>query len=289
LQLRKTSSILPAALLVLALGSGCGGPEKGHGYVARVNNAVLTQEDLVVTRDSLGAPTALSKEYVNEWIVNELLFQEAERRGVPDGKDFQEQLEKTRKRLAVAALLQQEVYGAVDTASITDATIEESFKASGNAYALREDLVRASLVLFRDRDAATNFRTTVLRGTTWDEALGRVAAVPAQQAQILRTADHRYLTRATLYPEELWRLARSLPREEVSFPLRSSEGYYILRVHQSFRLGELPPLEYVRAEVREHLLMDLRRQRFEDFIRTLHERHAVDIRDAGADSGAVQE
>jgi hypothetical protein len=289
LQLRKTSSILPAALLLLALGSGCGGPDKGHGYVARVNNAVLTQEDLVVTRDSLGTPTALSKEYVNEWVVTELLFQEAERRGVPDAPDFQSQLEKTRKRLAVAALLQKEVYDAVDTAAITEAAIAESFKASGTAYALREDMVQASLVLFRERDAASNFRTTVMRGTLWDEALRRMAAVPAQQSQIVRTDDHRYLTRATLYPEELWRLARSLPREEVAFPLRTSEGYYILRVHQSFRQGELPPLEYVRAEVREHLLMDLRRQRYEDFIRTLRERHAVDIRDAGADSGAVQE
>jgi hypothetical protein len=289
LRLRKTSSILPAALLLLALGSGCGGPDKGHGYVARVNNAVLTQEDLVVTRDSLGTPTALSKEYVNEWVVTELLYQEAERRGVPDAPEFQSQLEKTRKRLAVAALLQKEVYDAVDTAAITEAAIAESFKASGTAYALREDMVQASLVLFRERDAASNFRTTVMRGTLWDEALRRVAAVPAQQAQIVRTDDHRYLTRATLYPEELWRLARSLPREEVAFPLRTSEGYYILRVHQSFRQGELPPLEYVRAEVREHLLMDLRRQRYEDFIRTLRERHAVDIRDAGADSGTVQE
>ena len=289
MHLRKNSSLLLAAVLLLIGAGGCGGPGKKGGYVARVNNAVLTQEDLVVTRDSLGAPTALSKEYVNEWIVTELLFQEAERRGVPDGAEFQADLEKTRKRLAVAALLQQEVYGAIDTAAVTDATIAASFKASGDSYALREDLVQASLVLFRDRDAASSFRTTVLRGTAWDEALRRVSAVPAHQAQIVRTADHRYFTRTTLYPEELWLMARSLPREEVSFPLKAAEGFYILRVHQSFRQGELPPLEYVSAEVREHLLMDLRRQKYEDFIRTLRGRHAVDIRDAGADSGAVQE
>lgn len=276
-------------MLLLALAGGCGGPGNKGEYVARVNNAVLTQEDLVVTRDSLGAPTALSKEYVNEWIVTELLFQEAERRGVPDAPEFQAQLENTRKRLAVAALLQQEVYSAVDTAGIPDEAIAAAFKASSDAYVLREDLVQATLVLFRDREAASSFRTTVLKGTAWDEALRRVVATPSGASQIVRTADHRYFTRATLYPEELWRLARSLPREEVSFPLRAADGYYVLRVHQSFRQGELPPLEYVRAEVREHLLMDARRQKYEDFIRTLRERHTVDIRDAAADSGAVQE
>jgi peptidyl-prolyl cis-trans isomerase C len=289
LYLRRNSCVVPAAVLLLFIAGGCGGSGKNGTYVARVNSAVLTQEDLVVTRDSLGAPTALSKEYVNEWIVTELLFQEAERRGVPDAAEFQTQLEKTRKRLAVAALLQQEVYGAVDTAAITQEAIVSAFAASGAAYALREDLVQASLVLFRDREAASSFRTTVLRGTSWEEALQRVSAIPAQQAQIIRTADHRYFTRTTLYPEELWRLARSLPHEEVSFPLKASDGYYVLRVHQGFRQGELPPLEYVSGEVREHLMMDMRRQKYDDFIRTLRERHTVDIRDAGADSGAVQE
>lgn len=287
MHLRRNSSVIPAAVLLLFVAGGCGGPGKKGDYVARVNNAVLTQEDLVVTRDSLGSPTALSKEYVNEWIVTELLFQEAERRGVPDAPEFQAQLEKTRKRLAVAALLQQEVYDAVDTAAITTDAIAAAFKASGDAYALREDLVQATLVLFRDRDAASSFRTTVLRGTSWEEALRRVASV--QPAQIVRTADHRYFTRTTLYPEELWRLARSLPRDEVSFPLKAPEGYYILRVHQSFRQGELPPMDYVSSEVREHLLMDMRRQKYDDVIRALRERHTVDIRDAGADSGAVQE
>lgn len=287
MHLRRNSNVVPAAVLLLVIAGGCGGPGKSDGYVARVNNAVLTQEDLVVTRDSLGAPTALSKEYVNEWIVTELLFQEAERRGVPDATEFQTQLEKTRKRLAVAALLQQEVYGAVDTAAITTEAIASALKAAGDAYALREDLVQASLVLFRDREAASSFRTTVLRGTSWEESLQRVTTLA--QHKIIRTADHRYFTRTTLYPEELWRLARSLPREEVSFPLKTPEGYYVLRVHQAFRQGELPPMEYVSGEVREHLLMDMRRQKYDDFIRTLRERHTVDIRDAGADSGAVQE
>ncbi len=289
MHLRRNNGVLTAAVLLLVFAGGCGGPGKKGDYVARVNNAVLTQEDLVVTRDSSGAPTALSKEYVNEWIVTELLYQEAERRGVPDAPEFQEQLEQTRKRLAVAALLQQAVYAAIDTSAITDEAIVASFKASGDAYALREDLVQASLVLFRDRDAASSFRTTVLRGTPWDEALRRVSAVPAGQAQILRTADHRFFNRTSLYPEELWRMARSLPNEEVSFPLKTAEGYYILRVHQSFRQGALPPLDHVRAEVREHLLMDLRRQKYDDFIRTLRERHTVDIRDAGADPAAVHE
>lgn len=291
MRLRRASDLfLTAALPFVALAViGCGGPEKGDGYVARVGDAVLTRDDLVIPGDSLADPAAVARDYVNEWIVTEMLSQEAERRNVTDRPEFQRQLSETRKRLAVAALLQQEVYGGIDTAAITAEAIAGAFAASGDTYLLRDDLVQASLVLFRERDAAATFRTAVLRGMAWDEALRKVAADTTFRAQIIRTADHAYFTRATLYPEELWRLARSLPREELSFPLRSPDGYTIIRVHRSFRQGELPPLDYVSAEVRENLLMDLRRQRYDEFIRELRQQHTVDIRDPGTDAGPVQE
>jgi hypothetical protein len=101
----------------------------------------------------------------------------------------------------------------------------------------------------------------------------------------VQTADHEYMTRAMLYPEELWRLARSLPREEVSFPLKTNDGYYVLRVHRVMRQGEVPPLDYARPEVRAHLLMDLRRLRYEEFLGALRGRHSVDIREPATDAG----
>jgi hypothetical protein len=82
----------------------------------------------------------------------------------------------------------------------------------------------------------------------------------------------------TLFPEELWKLARTLPREEVSFPLKTDLGYTILRVHEIHRQGDIPPLTYIRKEVQERLLMDARRWRYDEFVGTLRERHSVDVR-----------
>ncbi len=277
------------ALVLLIFGGGCGDAGKRGAFVARVNNSVLTEDDIALSRDSLGEPATLSREYVNEWIVAEMLYQEAERRGIADAPEFQQQLALTRKRLAVAALLQREVYASIDTNAITNEAIVQSFAASGPAFALREDLVQASLALFRDRDAANVFRSQMLRGSSWEESLRTIRADTTQRIQIVRTDEQRYFTRATMYPEELWKLARSLPREEVSFPLRTPEGYYLIRVHRTLRQGELPPLEYVRAEVREYLMMDLRRQRYEDFVGALRGKHRVDIRETSADSGASLE
>jgi hypothetical protein len=279
-----------AAALVVTL-AACG-RDGGRGeYVARVNGAVLTNADIVHQRDSLGEAGAASREYINEWVVNELLYQEAERQGVTDGPVFREQLNLTRKRLAVAALLSDQVYARVDTSAISEDSIASVFARSGTDYALREDVSQASLVVFHDRETANAFRAAILRGGAWDAILVGIQSKAATPSPIVRTTNRQFFTRSTLFPEELWKLARSLSREDVSFPLRTDEGYVVLRTHQNYRQGEVPPLSYARAEVSERLLMTMRRERFEEFVGSLRKRYTIDIREspAGPDTAAIKE
>ena len=279
-----------AAALALTL-AACGRDGGRGSYVARVNNAVLTEADIAHQRDSLGETGAASREYINDWVVNELLYQEAERRGLTDEAAFREQLDAMRKRLAVAALLQESVYGRVDGSALTEDSVSAVFARSGQTYLLREDITLASYVLFRDREAANAFRAAVLRGASWETTLADLKSDTARQSSVVRSANRQFFSRSTLYPEGLWNLAHSLSREDMSFPLRTDEGYVILRAHQNYRQGELPPLEYARNEVRERLLMDLRRSRYEEFLGSVRKRYTIDIREsqAGPDSSATKE
>ncbi len=279
-----------AAALALTL-AACGREGERSGYVARVNSVVLTDADIAHQRDSVGEAGAASKEYINDWVVNELLYQEAERRGVTDDPSFRDQLEAMRKRLAVAALLQEAVYAKVDSTELPEDSVTQAYTRSGQAFLLREDITLASYVLFRTREAANAFRATLMRGTPWQTSLTELQAKPSKEPPVIQSADHQYFSSATLYPEELWKLARSLAREEVSPLLRTNEGYVVLRTHQNFRQGELPPFAYARAEVRERLLMDLRRARYEEFLGVVRKRHTIDIREpqAGPDPSASQE
>jgi hypothetical protein len=266
---------------------GCSGRSGEGGYVARVNATVLTQDDIAHSRDSLGEIGASTREYVNDWVVTELLYQEAERRGITDSPGFQKQLAQTRKRLAVAALLEREVFQGVDSTAAGDEAVAAYFKASAATFALREDVVLASTVLFDGRESANAFRSKVLRGTSWQEALQQMDAETNSSTRPLRSANRQYFTRMTLFPEELWKLARTIPLEEVSFPLKTDAGYTILRVHESYRQGDIPPLTYVRKEVQERLLMDARRWRYDEFVTTLRERHSVDVRRNPPDTGSL--
>jgi hypothetical protein len=260
--------------------AACGREGGREEYVARVNGAILTEADIARQRDSLGETVAASKEYVNDWVVSELLYQEAERRGLTSEDSFRQQLEATRKRLAVAALLQEVVYARVDSSAVSEDSIAAEFARSGQSYLLREDITLASLALFRDRDAANTFRTAIMRGASWDAALAAVQSKYPSKVPILRSVSRQFFSRAALYPDELWKLARSLAHEELSTPLRTDEGYVVLRTHQNFRQGEVPPLEYARNEVAQRLLMDLRRYRYNEFLRSLRKRYAIDIRES---------
>lgn len=276
------SVVLGAALLLPA---GCSKPVGKKAVVARVDNAELTEADLNVVRSSGGDPLVRPREYINDWVVTELLYLEATKRGLADSEELKQQLEAVRKRLAVAALLQKEIYSG-DSAIVTDDAIAERFRSFAEDFALHEDVVNASYATFNDRDVANVFRSEVLRGVQWHDAVGRVESDSVRRSHLLRRADHQYFTRATLYPEELWKLAVTLGREEVSFVIKTAGGYTVLRLHGLKRQGEVPDLDYVRNDIRDRLLIEQRRARYEQLIATLRARHAVEVHLDHADSTA---
>lgn len=266
-----------ALALLLDGASGCGRDGGRKPYVARVDRAELTDEDLSLSRDSLGDYHRQSQDYVNDWIVNELLYQEAIRRGLTEGDEFLKQLEATKKHLAIEALLDREVY-AVDTSAVGDEAIAAVYASSAQAYVLRQDVVNASYILFSERDPANAFRSKVLRGTSWNDAVQQVERDSVSRRQLRRVATRQYFTQTSLYPEELWKLARTLGKEEVSFVVKTSDGFCVLKAHGMKRQGDLPDLAYVRNEIRDRLLIEQRKNKYDQLIADLRAKHAVDIR-----------
>lgn len=278
--------VLALACTLTCVLAGCAREHEPAGYVARVGKATLTGEDLSHRAGVDSAAARQAEQYVNEWIIGELLFQEAERRGFAKGDDIERQLQATRKRLAIAALLQAEVYGTVDTLRIPDEDVAAYIEHAPDAFALREDVARVSVALFSQREAANGFRTLLVGGLLWDDAVKRVSADTAVAAHPLHVATHRYVTRSSLYPTELWKLTTTLRAGEVSFPVRSQDGYYILQLHGLKHPGERPDIAYVRDEARNRMLVEQRQRRYERLLAELRTRTRVDVRLGTPDSAA---
>jgi len=280
-----------AAILIILCALFCAGgcvkrPATGP-YVARVGSAELTREDLIAAGDSLTLTRGQSRAFVDEWVVSELLYQEAQRRGVVESDNFKRQVESARKQLAIDALLEKELY-ASDV--VDDETVAAFFRSHASSFLVREDVIRASYALFADRDAANLFRSTLLRGTAWDDAVRQTRADSLARRYLLTVARNQYFTQATLFPEELWKLAHTLARDEVSFAVRTGAGFYVLIVHAVRRAGDPPDFEFVKHDVRDRLLIEHRRARYEKLVGDLRSHASVDIQPGITDTtGAPNE
>jgi hypothetical protein len=275
---RNANTVCQAIVIAVlaALVAGCTRERVRTPYVARVDGAELTPAQLAAMCDTLGNGRQQARAYINDWIVTELLYQEAVRRGIADGEDIRRQMEATRRHLAISALLDREL-GTNDTLLVPESAIKAYFDTSAGAFALREEVINASYALFSERDAANIFRSRVLRGTQWTEAVQQTRRDSASRTQLLQVADHQYFTHATLYPEELWKLARTLRKDEASFVVKTNAGYYVMQVHGTKQQGEPPDFAYVRDEVRMRLLIATRRVRYEQLVRDLRDRHAIEV------------
>jgi hypothetical protein len=154
-------------------------------------------------------------------------------------------------------------------------------------FLLREPVASVSFALFADRDAANAFRTRLLRGATWGEAVTSARTDTLLRAQLLQLVTRQFFSQSTLYPEELWKLARTLQKEEASYAVRTDAGYYILVVHSFRNQGEMPEFEYVRNDLRDRLLIEPRRRRYADLLGNLRSATTVEVRSDILDSIAA--
>lgn len=268
-------------MLWVVLLAGCSREAERPPYVARVDESVLTEDDLAASRNSPG--DVHSREFINNWVTTELLYQEAVRRGLANSVDLQRQLEAVKKQFAINALLEEELY-ASDTALASDAAIAAWYDSTKNAFLLKEDVVSMSYALFAERDAANAFRARLLRSIPWSSAVAVLQSDSLLRPLLLQIATRQYFTHSNLYPEELWKLSRTLAREEVSFVLKTDAGYYVLVAHGVQRTGEIPDLEYVRNEIRDRILIAERRANYEKLLKNLRSTHSVEIHIAPVDS-----
>jgi len=283
---RKAVCWIVSLGVLSTLGWGCSHDHPHARFVARVDGSSLTSEDLAALGDTGSGGSSRARRYVDDWVISELLYQEAIRTGIPQEDDVRKAIDAAKRELCISAYLNREL-GSEDTAAFTDVALRACFDSSAATFALREDVINLSYTLFSERDAANTFRSRVLRGTAWTEAIRQSGKDSLTRSKMLRVVDQQYFTHASLYPDVLWKLARSLGKDAVSFVVKTDEGYYVLENHGIKHQGATPDFEYVKSEVRHRLAIAQRRMLYEQLLRTLHTRHTVEISvDSTDQSGA---
>ena len=262
---------------MLLIAVGCQRQTATHTPLARFDNRTLTTEDIHVRFDSSqGISESQLQQYVQRWLKDELLYREAIARGYGNSRDINDRLEEARRQLVINELLDNEVYNE-RTASRPTEEIGAYYESHKPEFVLRNDVALISYVVFADRDAANRFRNSVLRGAKWADALGNLLADPKEGARVLTKGDSVYHTQASLLPADLWRVVSSANLKEPSFPVSTTEGYYVLIVWQVGRQGQPADIHFVDGEIRSRLAIERRSHLYDSLVENLRAKHSVEI------------
>ncbi|BBM69506.1 peptidyl-prolyl cis-trans isomerase [Rhodothermus marinus] len=268
-------------LLALALLSWLGCQEKPPppDVVARVGQAYLTREELARALQLLPVQmdsTEASQQVIEQWITNQLLYQEALRRGLRNDPEVQRLLEENERSVLISALLerlyQEEEAGAEGQPG--PAEVQAYYERYKEQLRLREPYVRVRyLHTTREEDARTVHRTlreaTAVSDSLWEALVDRYADNP-EEARLLASRyfpASRLFTAAVLTPlrEALQRL-----RDGDVAPIIEIDGHYhVLQLVERLPAGTLPELRWIYDEVAQQARIQARKQIYARLVQRL--------------------
>lgn len=261
---------------------GCAEQKPQGNVVARVNDQTLTLEMIYENSDASQALTSSDvRQYTNRWISNELLYQEARSRGYDAQEEIQKKIIEARKQLTISYLLDKEVYS-ISESTVRRDEIASYFQANSAEFTLKENIIRLSLAVFSDFESANKFRTQSLGTSGWDQSIELVRSNAAEN--LVTHSDSIFYSQSSLYPPELWKVASALGMFEVSFPVKTSAGFIVMRSLGMFRANTVAPLSYVETEIRRRIVMEQRQARYQQFLQSLRTKHTVQIMFPQSDS-----
>lgn len=256
---------------------GCQKTREPENYIARVGDSYLTDEYInEYLKHSNDTSSLQYKLILKKWIENEVLYLEARRKQFDESELIKKQLEEVKKQLAVSEFLENEIYS--KDINITDDEILDYYQTHNSEFALSEDAVKLNVVTFKERKPATEFRADIIKSDDWNSTLNKFVEDPAYSEMIVSTLSSQLFTQMTLYPVELWKIAQNLQKNEVSFPVKIGAFYYIIKLLDRYPKDTIAPVNLVRDEIKNRLMIEKRKKVYEDLVRSLLEKYKKEIK-----------
>ncbi|ARA92206.1 hypothetical protein AWN76_002785 [Rhodothermaceae bacterium RA] len=280
---------LPALLLASLLpAGGCGRSEPPRDYLARVGDAYLTEADLAAALEGLNPgedSSYVRQQIIEQWITNELLYQEARRRGLADDEEVRRLLQENERSVLISALLAR-LYDEAP-AEPSPEEIQAYFERNKEQLRLREPFVQVYYLFTPAEDSARTARSRMQQALS---AGTLEAEWPALAARFSADAALSLELAATLYPEArlfsvspavLERLQR-MREGELSPVLATDEAYHVVYLARRVPAGTIPELAWVEDEVRQRLVIQTRKQMYARQVQRLRNeamaRESLDLR-----------
>ncbi len=263
--------LLLSSLVVVA---GCGQQASPEAYVARVGDAYLMQQEVDAALENLPSRLVSAearRQFIDQWVTDELLFQEALRRNLRVQEAVQRRLAESERAVLIDALVSQLFEESSE--ALSPAEIRAYFELHKEQLRLHEPFVRVRYLYTANADSARRARTLLQQtpSADADSVWALIVARFAEDAALSQSLATNYFPESRLFMEQTLlrdRLAQLRPGQIA--PLLEANGQrHLLQLADRVPAGTLPELHWVEEQVQRQLTIDTRKQMYERQVQRL--------------------
>lgn len=218
--------------------------------VATYGDGKLTSEELVVELQRLPQRSRATmdadgrKRFVENYVLNDLLYAEGLRQGLGSDPDIDRQVNDLRRRLVV----QRVVRKLQDMPPVSDEQVKAYYDANADRYSTTT--IKARHILVKDEAKANELQAQVKQNPEQFGDLAKANSVDTASAR--KGGDLGFFGRGRMVPEfETAAFALKSPGE-ISEIVKTPYGYHIIQLEER-RDGEQKPFDQVKEQIRATL------------------------------------
>ena len=261
---RFCSHILVAVFICAAI-VGCNSSEPEVEYIARVGDRLLTHDDLNVSFDPHMAGQDSNEalnQIVEEWVKNELIAQEAIRRGLRNDSEVKRLLAENERSVLVSTFLSRLFQE--EPLDPTEEELEAYYAQHADQLALREDYLRVRYISTQEAAQANQVRTRLRDATVagkadslWPALVNQFAINPETSINI----SSRFYPKSLLFPSAVLKQAIDrLSLSQISPVIEEGNAYHVVQIAEVRQSGTVPDLEWIEDELTQRLTIESRKQ-----------------------------
>ncbi len=259
-------------VLILLLLVSCEEEIKKSKEVVRINDAVLTEDDLQKELSNASNYGKHREEYINEWIEQQILYQEAVKEGILNESRYNSIIENSKRKLASALLIEKIITennyepGTDELRKYYEEFIDD-FKLDNYSYKL-------NAAYFNNYETAIKFRSILIE-SDWNKALSAYST----ERSLLEFNSSEIFSDYQLQPMSIQKIVSVLQPGEISIVVETEPmKFAVVQLLEKLNKGDTPKFETIVNQVKQRFKIVKNRNLIKQYIDQMIEDHNIEIK-----------
>lgn len=254
---------------------GCKEKKEEGNYIARVNNSYLFEKDLNVYHQTFNQN---KDEIINNWIDDELLYQEAMKKGLIDDDEFKSKLEIAKKQIAKSLLLKKyfsdKSLGEDKQIDVNEDVLKDFFEKNKDAFRLKYKSFYLNQIVFNKEETALQFRNLVT-SDNWEKTISSFN----KNLNVESITNKRLFYDYELQNYFIFNVVNEIDENEITPILElGNNKYIIIQLLKKYNENDIPEYNVIQNEVKEFFIQIERKKLLEDYLQDLYTKNEVEIK-----------